>query len=386
MTENRASQAREGPREKDCAAAGLRLFLGGDVMLGRGIDQIFATPSKPALFESHVRSALGYVRLAETAHGAIPRGAGPDYVWGDLIADLDRAAAGPRIVNLETAITLSDTPAPKGINYRMHPANAACLATAGIDCCVLANNHVLDWGREGLGETLETLERLAIHTAGAGRDAAAAAAPAMFPLSGGGRLVVFAFGAPTSGIPEGWAAGGGRPGVNLLPGSGAGAAAEVAAEILKLRRPGDLVVVSVHWGSNWGYEVPRAQVQFAHALIDAGACDLLHGHSSHHPRPMEVHGGRLILYGCGDLLNDYEGISGYESFRDDLALAYLPRLGEDGTLEELTLLAYQIRRFRLQRASESDAAWLETTLGGECSRFATRLVRKAGNRLILRWD
>ena len=92
-----------------------------------------------------------------------------------------------------------------------------------------------------------------------------------------------------------------------------------------IRRNTDVVVVSVHWGSNWGYDVPDAHVEFAHRLVDGGV-DVVFGHSSHHPRPVEIYRGHPILYGCGDLINDYEGIGGHERFRDDLRLLYLVTL------------------------------------------------------------
>lgn len=81
-----------------------------------------------------------------------------------------------RIANLETAITTASTPAPSGINYRMEPRNAAVLTSFGIDCCALANNHALDWGAEGLLETVSTLKRLSISSAGIGRHLAEAQA------------------------------------------------------------------------------------------------------------------------------------------------------------------------------------------------------------------
>ena len=56
------------------------------------------------------------------------------------------------------------------------------------------------------------------------------------------------------------------------------------------------VVVSVHWGANWGYEIPDAQRRFAHALIDRTNVSVIHGHSSHHPRAIDVYRDRLILY------------------------------------------------------------------------------------------
>ena len=292
-------------------------------MLGRGIDQILPQPGDPKIYEHYVDLALGYVRLAERRYGPIQAPCSFDYVWGDALADLDSVEPLARIVNLETSVTTSMRPEPKGINYKMNPDNVICLKMAAVDCCVLANNHVLDWGVEGLLETLSTLEREGIAVAGAGTDAAQAEIPAIIDLPNESRVLVFALGI-TSGIPREWAAASSRPGVNLLPDLSPATASEVARRIVALRRPGDIVVASIHWGTNWGYRVDEEQRAFAHALIDAGACDLLHGHSSHHPRGLEIYRGRLILYGCGDFITDYEGIEGYEQFRGDLALAYLP--------------------------------------------------------------
>jgi len=124
----------------------MRLFLCGDVMTGRGIDQALPNPVNPVLYEPCVRDAREYVALAEKAHGSISCPLSFDYIWDDALAELDRAGVDFRIVNLETAITSAETPWPdKGINYRMHPQNIGCLSAARIDACALANNHVLDW-------------------------------------------------------------------------------------------------------------------------------------------------------------------------------------------------------------------------------------------------
>lgn len=161
-------------------------------------------------------------------------------------------------------------PLPKGINYKMHPGNVPCLKAAQVDCCVLANNHVLDWGEAGLIETLSTLKQEGIAIAGAGTNLAEAERLTEIALASGARLLVFGLGSSTSGIPRDWAAGSDRPGVCLLPDLSTSTASRVAKRILETRKAGDIVVVSVHWGSNWGYEVPEAQRAFAHALIDAG--------------------------------------------------------------------------------------------------------------------
>jgi poly-gamma-glutamate capsule biosynthesis protein CapA/YwtB (metallophosphatase superfamily) len=348
----------------------VKVMLAGDVMTGRGIDQILPNPSEPALYEAFVRSAVDYVQLAEEANGPIPRNVPFDYIWGDALPVLGREAPDLRIVNLETAVTTSDRPAPKGINYRMNPRNVGCIAAAGIDCCILANNHVLDWGQDGLIQTLSVLQAAGIRVAGAGADSEAAAAPASLPLKQGTRVLVYAFACPSSGVPADWAARADRPGVAFLDESTDAAVGEIAARIGPDRAPRDLVVCSLHWGPNWGYEVSARHRAFAHALIERAGVDIVYGHSSHHPKAIEVHGGKPILYGCGDLLNDYEGIGNHEPYRDDLSLMYFASMdSETRRLAEMRMVPFRIRRFRLNRASASETGWLRATMDRECRRF-----------------
>jgi len=363
----------------------VRLFLCGDVMTGRGIDQVLPQPSDPVLHESYVTSAMDYVRLAEAANGPIPRRVSPAYIWGAALDEFNRLRPVARIINLETSITRSDDYVPKGINYRMSPENVDCLKAAAIDCCLLGNNHVLDYGRRGLLDTLETLARLQIKIAGAGRNLREASAPAVLDIVGNCRLLVFSFACVTSGAPRSWAATGEVPGVNLLTGLSGDAAARVADEIRHHAKPGDMIVVSVHWGSNWGYEVPDAQRRFAHALIDRAGASVIHGHSSHHPKGIEVYRNRLILYGCGDFLNDYEGIKGYEEFRDDLVLMYFADIQPAGTLAALDIVPLQIRNFRLVHPSAEDIDWMQQTMNRESGKFGATVAPGADGRLALSW-
>jgi poly-gamma-glutamate capsule biosynthesis protein CapA/YwtB (metallophosphatase superfamily) len=352
----------------------IRLFLCGDVMTGRGIDQVLAHPCDPRLYEDYVRSAIEYVRIAERINGPIPRKVAPAYVWGGALDAWVRMAPDIRIINLETSITHCENRALKGINYRMSPMNAACFRSASIDCCVLANNHILDWGRAGLAETLRTLASLQIKTAGAGGNLDEARAPAVLPIAGNGRVLVFAFASVTSGTPEEWAATQETAGVNLLRNLTEQTVMEVADHIASVKQPDDIVIVSVHWGPNWGYDISDEQRFFARALIDMVDVSIVHGHSSHHPMPIEVYRNRLILYGCGDFLNDYEGIAGYEKYRSDLTLMYFADIHpKTKNLIALELIPLQIRRFQLVRPSSQDVQWLRENLEKESRKFATRI-------------
>ncbi len=363
----------------------LTLFLCGDIMTGRGIDQILPHPGKPRLFESYVRSALDYVLLAERRTGPISRPVDFAYIWGDALDAMQRMAPDLRIINLETSVTTSENAWPrKGIHYRMHPDNLPCLTAAGIDCCVLANNHVLDWGHQGLKETLASLHRAGIATAGAGLDAAEAGAPAVLEVPGKGRVLLVAGATEDSGVLPEWAAGPSSPGVNFLPDLSARSVELIAGQVRAAKRAGDLVVASLHWGGNWGFGISAQQRNFAHRLIDSATVDVVHGHSSHHVKGIEVYSDKPILYGCGDFLNDYEGIGGHEPFRGDLALMYFPTL-EAGRLTRFAMTPTQTRHFRANAAPEAGVRWLMTALNREGRQFGTRVTRLGERDLLLDW-
>jgi poly-gamma-glutamate capsule biosynthesis protein CapA/YwtB (metallophosphatase superfamily) len=364
----------------------LTLFFSGDVMLGRGVDQILPHPGNPALYERQVRDARVYVDLAVRANGNIPQPVDWSWPWGDALELLEYAGCDARIINLETSITSSDDYVPdKAVHYRMNPANSETLIGIRPDVCVLANNHVLDFGRRGLLETLDVLSAADLPKAGAGRSLREAQSPAIIPIpKTGGRVLVFAFGSPSSGIPYEWAATDNTPGVHVIPTLSDTAADELCRQVRQARQPGDLTVVSAHWGGNWGYRVAADQVRFAHRLVDGGV-HMVHGHSSHHPRPIEVYRGKLILYGCGDLVDDYEGIRGHDQYRHDLRLLYLPRLNPiSGEVVELRMAPLQARQMRLHRASHRDARWLKTVLDEVSRRFGSRIDLGSDGLLSIR--
>jgi poly-gamma-glutamate synthesis protein (capsule biosynthesis protein) len=355
-------------------------------MLGRGIDQVLPHPSDPALYEPYVRSAEEYVELTEKANGPIPRPVSFKYVWGDALYELERIAPDIRIINLETSITVSNSYwKAKEVHYKMNPANIPCVTAAGIDCCVLANNHVIDWGYQGLAETLDALKKANVKSSGAGMNLEEAQRPAVMETSKG-RVIVFSLGSTTSGIPPSWAASENRPGVNLLKDFSDETVSSIGEQVQKTKQANDVVIASIHWGANWGYEIPREQTEFAHRLTDQASIDVIHGHSSHHVKGIEVYRDKLILYSCGDFLNDYEGISGYEVFRGDLGLMYfLTADVSRGTLLNLLMTPTQIKHFRVNRASSEDTIWLEDTLNRKGAEFETRVERTRDGVLLLRW-
>lgn len=366
----------------------ITMFMAGDVMIGRGIDQVLPHPSDPVIHEPSVKDARAYVELAEQVNGPIPKPVNFAYIWGDALEELERARPDVRIINLETSVTTSDDYwEGKGVNYRIHPDNLQALTAAKIDYCSLANNHVLDWGYTGLTETLETLRKMGVQSAGADQNIKEAEAPAVMVVEGKGRVIVFSYGLETSGIPFSWPASEDKPGVNLLKDLSDQTVRHIQASIEAVKQPGDIVVASIHWGSNWGYNIPAEHTEFAHKLIEEAGVHLIHGHSSHHVKGIEVYQGKLILYGSGDFLNDYEGIPGYESFRNDLALMYFASLDPStGQLVQLQLTPVQIKRFKANRASRADVLWLGEILNREGKKLGTQVEINQDNTLTLRWD
>lgn len=315
----------------------LELVLGGDVMLGRGVD-------------------------AALAHHD------PAWIWGD-VGELIRAADLAH-VNLECVIAARGAPfqPPRVFYFRASPARAiAALRAAGIDSVTLANNHALDFGAEALLETLAHLERAGIAHAGAGGDRAAAAQPAWLSARDT-RVAVLAY---ADHFPE-YAATAAAAGTQLITVSRAPQHfAPIADAIAAARRQGaDLVLFSIHWGPNLRTAPPPEFVAFARAVIDAGA-DIFHGHSAHVFQGIEIYRGRPILYDSGDLIDDYVVDP---VVRNDLQLLF--RLRYAGrVLQALELLPLKIEWRQVKRARGVDFDAVERLLGERSLPFGTRLRR-----------
>ena len=287
----------------------------------------------------------------------------PAFPWGDVLPLLEQADL--RFANLECVLADDGPPWPgKRFHFRSDRKNVASLTAAGVDVVSLANNHVLDHGAEALREMLPLLDEQGILHTGAGPDAEAARRPAVCIRAG----TAVGFLAFTDNEP-GWAAGPRSPGVHHVPVRLTdGRARDLLQLVRQTRERTDLLVVSAHWGPNWGAAVPRDHRAFAHALVEAGA-DVVFGHSAHVFRGVEVHRGRPVVYSAGDFVDDYAVRS---DERNDQSFVFLLDV-RDGLPRRLRLHPTVIEDLRARTATVEARAVarrmerLSAALGTRCT-------------------
>ncbi|KIW93775.1 uncharacterized protein Z519_05090 [Cladophialophora bantiana CBS 173.52] len=365
------------------------LLLLGDVMIGRLIDALL--PTSIARQSSHSDPESAAWTVDKHILPRYPQLKSYDYLspWGnctDLIRKSDLVLA-----NLETAVTTSEKKWPsKVFNYRTHPGNVQCLTDVGMGggmkrgCVSLANNHTLDWDIEGLQETVKTLDENGVEFAGAGRTKEEAGRPATLRLGGedGWDIKCWSF----ADHPSEWKA---VDTFNLIDYSGKGREMIKGQLLAEDHREGQrklgLKVVSMHWGPNYRWHPAREIVDLAHWMIDECGVDIIHGHSSHHVQGVEIYKGKLVVYGCGDFVDDY---AVDPKFRNDLSAAWRVSLGEktekEGKSElevrRLEVFPNRIERFHAQllQKDDPDHEWVEHIFRKLCHRFGTKVEKDLG--------
>lgn len=308
----------------------LSVLFAGDVMLGRLINEVLKDKE-------------------------------PASLWGDT-EPLFRSA-DVRLCNLECVLCDPATPrpmTPKLFRFRADLRHVDALTTVQINAVSLANNHVLDFGVQGLLQMIPALHAAGIHWAGAGATFHEASAPAIWNVKGV-TLGLLAF---TDNEPE-WAATAEQPGVWYVPIDYHEQRAQRLFKIVERTKEAvDLLIVSAHWGPNWGYTTPAEHTAFAHALIDAGA-DIIFGHSCHVMRGIEVYQRKPILYCAGDFLDDY-AVDEHER-NDRSGLFVVECIGNVFT----RLLFYPtiIQLFQAQRAQRDEKKAIIATMQHLCAPF-----------------
>lgn len=322
----------------------LTLIFAGDVMLGRGVDEA--------------------LRLRRPAHP-----------WGDLLPVLE--SADLLLANLECVLTDRTERWTDGrykpFYFRADPRAVDALVTGRVGFVSIANNHIGDFGWEGLRDTLTVLDRAGIAHAGAGMDRADAHEPARL-VRQGARVSVLA----SADYPAEWRATPTSPGMNYIPVSLDHANfVEVARQIAAARERADFVIFSIHWGPNmraWPSQEFRA---FAHAVIDAGA-DLFWGHSAHVVQGVEFHHGRPIFYDTGDLVDDYVVDP---HLRNDLSALFLVRV-RPPVVESIEIVPVRIADMQVNLARGTEREWFVHRFRARCAELDVD-VAGDGERLRL---
>ena len=320
----------------------LRVMFGGDVMLGRIVNQ----------------AILRY---------------GPDYPLGP-VAQLMRSP-DLTIVNLECAITSSTAIWPgalKAFYFGAPPQAIDALTGAGIDMVSLANNHTLDFGVHSLRETLHHLRRHGIRYAGAGVDSAAASTPAIMDCGG----IKFGMAAFCNHQAD-FAAQADRPGIAYLDFDDEFAAVAVLRRALEALRHAavDWPILSLHWGPNMVFRPSIKFRRLAHAAINMG-WKILFGHSAHVFQGIEIYRGCPIIYAAGDLVDDYYVDP---EFRNDHQLLFEMELTRSA-LRRIFLHPVFIEDCRTQPANKEQSEYIVRWMTVICSEMGTR-VQQDGEKI-----
>ena len=342
----------------------LRIGLTGDVMLGRNVDRRQRHPSRE-----------------------------PAAVWGDVRERL-RSLDG-LVINLECCLSTRGDPwerTYRPFHFRADPSWAIpALEAAGVDCCALANNHVLDFEEPALVDTLEHLDDAGIARAGAGRTLDEALEPAVFEVDrgadddrttadGGIDPLKIALVSLTDNTPE-YGAGVDEPGTAHVEidvdDDRTRTRVKTALDRASAADP-DLLVASLHWGPNMVTEPPPSFEAFGRWLVERGV-DVVHGHSAHVFQGIEVHDGAPILYDTGDFVDDY---AVDRELRNDRGFLYELHVDRDGVPVELGLVPTEIRDCSVHLADGDTATWSRERVRERSSAYGTTFERD-GEELVL---
>jgi len=292
-------------------------------------------------------------------------------VWGDLLArlrDLDGL-----VVNLECALSTRGEPwrrTRRAFHFRADPDWAVpALERAGVDCCALANNHVLDFEEAALHDTLAALDAAGIAHAGAGRTRTDAFEPAAVSVADVDVAVV----SVTDNTPE-YAATASTPGTaygEIDADDGKTRVAVGDALDRALAGDPDLLIASLHWGPNMVETPPERFRAFARWLVDRGV-DVVHGHSAHVFQGVEVYRGRPVLYDTGDFVDDY---AVDDRLRNDRSFLFELSVTPAGDPVELRLHPTVIDDCAVHEADPDAAAWSRDRMRDLSAAFGTSFAR-----------
>lgn len=320
----------------------MRIVLqGGDNMLGRAIQLTLPHQTPGDEDVTDTITAKEYLELAgvNNIERIKKQNANGSYLWGDLLKyDFHEDL---RIINIESACTTTIQQTYTKIEYHTNIQNIPLIFKQFNRPYLLtmANNHALDMGRKAFeNETLPNVKNVV----GVGMNHFESTYPYLNK-----NIAVFGFATECSGTSRKWAATTHRSGVAWLPSISTKANVNQAFNIIhkafdKHDLEGKCIIITIHWGPNWSTydDGQEYRQQLAYRLIDELGVSIIHGHSSHHIRGMEVYKGKFITYGAGDFVNDYEGISGHEEYAKAGAV-YILDLDNEFNLVDLELFFFE---------------------------------------------
>ena len=376
----------------------MKIFFTGDVMLGRLVNSVLSNDNYA-------------------------------YVWGDTIDTIRKSDIS--LINLECAISSKGKKWDrtfKLFHFRADPQAIDVLKIAKIDYVSLSNNHVLDYDVEALEETLELLDKNGILYSGAGRCLNEAMQPAIIRckvnpskkiisskdnssnntqniVTGNdnitkkndhGNYIHIGVVSLTDNQPE-WEATKETPGTNYIPITLFSKEEEeryldrIQFCIDSAKKNSDIVVVSSHVGPHYREDPSSIYINFAHKIIDLGA-DIYWGHSNHMPQGIEIYKNKIIMYDCGDFIDDY-AVDPHH--RNDLSFIFLIHIDdlkkEDGDIDnksnsfkikEIDLIPTIIHYFKANFAMLDDAEIALSNMVKRCNYLKTRcIVDKKSKRI-----
>lgn len=344
-----------------------------------------------------------------------------DAVHCDLLQYLQ--SADLRVCNLEGVVTSScpdmsaiyHSPVDYICQHGIDTEQAKLLSDIGIDCCSIANNHVLDFKFDGVKDSIQFLNENGIKWFGFGKNWEVAWKPRMCNLklssfSNGyagdnvkvdSRKVKIAFFGLADHFVE-WKATNQKAGINYFdvryfscagegnPNHSTWTNFEIIEEQLnKVRKKTDLIVFSIHWGDNFQDGVLESFRLFAHCLIDAGV-NIVHAHSSHHVQAVEAYNEGIIMYGCGEFLNDYDLLEKelnkhdetlgheYVTYSSHLSFVYKLHLSssKEIRLSMLEMLPIVVKRGQVACCTHNERETLFAQMKEKCDVFGTKLIEE----------
>lgn len=335
----------------------------------------YSSAREPSILTQPFTVALtGDVMLGRLVNEAIAR-YGFAYPWGDTLPLL--RAADVVCINLECALTRHTQrwggDPDKPFFFRADPQAVETLRIGGVRFASLANNHIVDFGTEGLLETAAVLDRAGIAHAGAGADLESARAPAVLSIRGWNvAFVAFAD------YPEAWCATDESPGMCFTPISlEPEHFAWIEDAVAQARAVADFVIVSMHWGPNMRLRPPPAFRDFARGVIASGA-DVFWGHSAHVLQAIELVDGRPIFYDTGDFIDDYAVDA---NLRNDLSALFLLRV-RPPVVEQVELVPMLIENMQVNRATGGTRDMVIRRLRTLCEEVGTELEQQDGTLLV----